>query len=53
MEKLGDLDFRTGGSAGGEGWLLGRLDQLSQSLQSFTVYRCAACGKVEFWQKGS
>lgn len=53
MGALGQASFRVGGSVGGEGWLLGSWNELSQGLLLFTIYYCQACGKFDLYYPGT
>lgn len=52
MTAEGELGFRVGGATGGTGWLLGNWNQLSEQVQSFAVYHCPSCGRIELFESG-
>lgn len=52
MSSVGDLPFRVGGATGGKGWLLGNWNQLSEEIQSFSVYHCPGCGRIDLFEQG-
>jgi rubredoxin len=52
MNRAGDLSFRVGGYSGGAGFLLGNWNQLSERLQSFSVFHCPGCGKIDLYEAG-
>ena len=49
MSSAGQLEFRVGGRVGGSGFLMGNWNQLSESLQPFSVYHCPNCGRVDLY----
>lgn len=49
MDYLGRLPFRVGGASGGMGMLLGSWNQLSERTETFDLYKCGKCGKVDFF----
>ena len=49
MQYMGTEDFQLGKS----GWLLGDLPHLLSGAMRLSVYRCPACGKVEFFSFAS
>ncbi len=50
MVLMGDMKFRVGGYSGVGGMFLGGWNQLAEQTQTFTLYRCAQCGKVDFYE---
>lgn len=52
MTSVGELPFRVGGATGAKGWLLGNWNQLSEEIQSFSVYHCRECGRIDFFELG-
>jgi len=53
LERVGDMKFRVGGYSGIGGMFLGGWNQLAESTQTFTLYKCNQCGKVEFYEPRS
>ncbi|MCL4479992.1 MAG: nucleotide-binding protein [Candidatus Thermoplasmatota archaeon] len=52
LERAGDMKFRVGGYSGIGGMFLGGWNQLAETTQTFTLYRCNQCGKVELYEPG-
>ena len=52
MARSGELSFRVGGRAGMGGALLGEWNQLSESLQPFSIYHCSRCGRIDLYESG-
>jgi hypothetical protein len=50
MRNMGEMHFRTGGYTGVGGTFLGGWNQLSENTQTFTLYKCDQCGKVDFYE---
>ena len=50
MEGAGEMKFRVGGYTGFGGMFLGGWNQLSENTQTFTLFRCPQCGKVDFYE---
>lgn len=50
MKDMGDMKFRVGGYTGVGGMFLGGWNQLAETSQTFTLYRCPQCGKVDFFE---
>src|SRR5579875_1133722 len=50
LENVGDMKFRVGGYSGVGGMFLGGWNQLAESTQTLTLYRCSQCGKVELYE---
>ncbi len=48
MENVGNMNFRVGGYTGIGGMFLGGWNDLTETTQTFTLYRCNVCGKIEF-----
>jgi hypothetical protein len=53
MQAAGDMKFRSGGYSGASGMLLGGWEELMEKTQTFSLYRCTQCGKVDFYEPGS
>ncbi|WP_010901170.1 hypothetical protein [Thermoplasma acidophilum] len=50
MENVGDMKFRVGGFTGIGGMFLGGWNDMMETTQTFTLYRCPQCGKVDFYE---
>ncbi len=50
MENAGNMKFRVGGYTGAGGMFLGGWNQLAESTQTFTLFRCPQSGKVDFYE---
>jgi hypothetical protein len=50
MELAGDMNFRIGGYTGVGGMFLGRWNDLNETKQTFTLFKCNACGKFELYE---
>ncbi len=50
MEPAGNMNFRVGGYTGIGGMFLGGWNDLAETTQTFTLYKCNSCGKVEFYE---
>ncbi|PYB68481.1 nucleotide-binding protein [Thermoplasma sp. Kam2015] len=50
MENVGDMKFRVGGFTGIGGMFLGGWNDIMETTQTFTLYRCPQCGKVDFYE---
>ena len=50
MEPAGNMNFRVGGYTGIGGMFLGGWNDLTETTQTFTLYKCNTCGKVEFYE---
>jgi rRNA maturation protein Nop10 len=50
MQSVGDMKFRSGGYSGASGMLLGGWEELMEKTQTFTLYKCPQCGKVDFYE---
>ena len=53
MQPVGDMKFRVGGYSGIGGMFLGGWNQLAESTQTFSLFRCQQCGKVDFYEHGA
>ncbi|BAB60015.1 TVG0891084 [Thermoplasma volcanium GSS1] len=53
MESVGDMKFRVGGFTGIGGMFLGGWNDMMESTQTFSLYRCPQCGKVDFYEPRS
>jgi hypothetical protein len=52
MQNAGEMHFRTGGYTGAGGMFMGGWNQLAEKTQTFTLYRCPGCGKVDLYEPG-
>ena len=52
MVGAGDMHIRVEGYTGMAGMFLGGWNQLSEKIQTFSLYRCPSCGKVDFYEAG-
>ncbi len=52
MTSAGDMHLRVEGYTGLAGMFLGGWNQLAEKIQTFTLYRCPQCGKVDFYESG-
>ncbi len=50
MSNVGDMNFRVGGFTGFGGMFLGGWNDLAEKTQTFSLYRCSQCGKVDFYE---
>ncbi|AAT44015.1 hypothetical protein [Picrophilus oshimae] len=50
MEYVGDMNFRVGGYTGLGGMFLGGWNDLAETTQTFSLYRCNVCGKIDFYE---
>ncbi|MEM0139015.1 MAG: nucleotide-binding protein [Ferroplasma sp.] len=50
MVPAGDMNFRIGGYTGMGGMFLGRWNDLSETTQTFSLYKCPQCGKIDFYE---
>ncbi len=50
MESVGDMKFRVGGYSGAAAMFLSGWNELAESTQTFSLYRCPNCGKVDFYE---
>ena len=50
MEPAGNMNFRVGGYTGIGGMFLGGWNELSETTQTFTLYKCNSCGKIELYE---
>ncbi|WMT52162.1 MAG: nucleotide-binding protein [Ferroplasma sp.] len=50
MEPAGNMNFRVGGYTGIGGMFLGGWNDLAETTQTFTLYKCNTCGKVELYE---
>lgn len=53
MQLMGDMKFRSGGYSGASGMFLGGWEELMEKTQTFTLYKCPGCGKVDLYEPGS
>ena len=53
MQQVGDMKFRSGGYSGATGMFLGGWEEMMEKTQSFTLFKCPSCGKVDFYEPGS
>ena len=53
MQSAGDMKFRSGGYSGDSGMLLGGWEEMMEKTQTFSLFRCTQCGKVDFYEPGS
>ena len=52
MQGMGDMKFRSGGYSGATGMLLGGWEEAMEKTQTFSLYRCPECGKVDLYEPG-
>ena len=52
MASAGDMHIRVEGYTGVAGMFLGGWNQIAEKIQTFAVYRCPQCGKVDFYEAG-
>ncbi|MCL4438883.1 MAG: nucleotide-binding protein [Candidatus Thermoplasmatota archaeon] len=50
MNNVGDMNFRVGGYTGVGGMFLGGWNELAEKTQTFSLYRCSQCGKIDFYE---
>lgn len=50
MQAMGDMKFRVGGYTGLGGMFLGGWNELTEQTQTFSLFRCSQCGKVDFYE---
>ncbi len=53
MQQVGNMKFRSGGYSGATGMFLGGWEELMEQTQTFTLFKCPSCGKVDFYEPGS
>lgn len=49
LRGLGQLPIRVGGTSAGWHFFLGELADLGESIKALDMYRCDACGRLEFY----
>jgi len=52
MTGAGDMHIRVEGYTGVAGMFLGGWNQLAEKIQTFTLYNCLQCGKIDFYESG-
>jgi len=52
MTGAGDMHIRVEGYTGVAGMFLGGWNQLAEKIQTFTLYNCPQCGKIDFCESG-
>ncbi|KJE48713.1 MULTISPECIES: nucleotide-binding protein [Acidiplasma] len=50
MDEIGNMNFRVGGFTGIGGMFLGGWNDLAETTQTFTLYRCPQCGRIDFYE---
>ncbi|WP_188679580.1 nucleotide-binding protein [Thermogymnomonas acidicola] len=53
LVEVGNMNFRVGGFTGIGGMFLGGWNDLMEQTQTFTLFKCPQCGKVEFYEPSS
>ncbi|WP_393971308.1 nucleotide-binding protein [Oxyplasma meridianum] len=50
MKAMGNMNFRVGGYTGIGGMFLGGWNELSEKTQTFALYKCYQCGRIDFYE---
>ncbi len=50
MTPVGNMNFRVGGYTGIGGMFLGGWNDLSESTQTFALFKCDQCGRIDFYE---
>jgi hypothetical protein len=50
MTPVGNMNFRVGGYTGIGGMFLGGWNDLAETTQTFALYKCDQCGRIDFYE---
>ncbi|MEM0158250.1 MAG: nucleotide-binding protein [Thermoplasmataceae archaeon] len=50
MAPVGNMNFRVGGFTGIGGMLLGGWNDLAETTQTFALFKCPQCGRIDFYE---